>query len=95
LLNRKHSARVLSVRVFEDGVTVGGMPSNRMLLFGPRPSPRAPLTSAALGCIITRNASSNFSQGGTMRARFLGKDPESQEGRSPTLFATDRTDRKT
>ncbi|MBV9163048.1 MAG: hypothetical protein JO309_01930 [Pseudonocardiales bacterium] len=30
-----------------------------------------------------------------MRARFLGKDLESQEGQSPTLFATDRTDRKT
>ncbi len=30
-----------------------------------------------------------------MRARILGKDPESQEGNSPTLFATDRTDRKT
>jgi hypothetical protein len=30
-----------------------------------------------------------------MRARFLGKDPNSQEGQSPTLFATDRTDRKT
>jgi hypothetical protein len=30
-----------------------------------------------------------------MRARFLGKDPASQEGQSPTLFATDRTDRKT
>lgn len=30
-----------------------------------------------------------------MRARFLGKDPESQEGQSPTLFATDRTDRAT
>jgi hypothetical protein len=30
-----------------------------------------------------------------MRARFLGKDLESQEGRSPTLFATDRTDRRT
>ena len=27
-----------------------------------------------------------------MRARFLGKDPESQLGQSPTLFATDRTD---
>ena len=25
----------------------------------------------------------------------LGKDPDSQEGQSPTLFATDRTDRKT
>lgn len=31
----------------------------------------------------------------TMRAAFLGKDPESQEGQSPTLFATDRTDRVT
>ena len=30
-----------------------------------------------------------------MRARFLGKDPLSQEGQSPTLFATDRTDRRT
>jgi hypothetical protein len=30
-----------------------------------------------------------------MRARLLGKDPESQEGNSPALFATDRTDRKT
>jgi len=30
-----------------------------------------------------------------MRARFLGKDPDSQEGQSPTLFATDRTDRIT
>lgn len=30
-----------------------------------------------------------------MRARFLGKDPQSQEGQSPTLFATDRTDRVT
>jgi hypothetical protein len=30
-----------------------------------------------------------------MRARFLGKDPASQEGQSPTLFATDRTDRVT
>jgi hypothetical protein len=29
------------------------------------------------------------------RAQFLGKDPESQVGQSPTLFATDRTDRKT
>ena len=30
-----------------------------------------------------------------MHAMFLGKDPESQTGQSPTLFATDRTDRKT
>lgn len=30
-----------------------------------------------------------------MRARFLGKDPKSQVGQSPTLFATDRTDRTT
>jgi len=31
----------------------------------------------------------------TVRAHFLGKDPESLEGESPTLFATDRTDRVT
>ncbi|MGH3795272.1 MAG: hypothetical protein ACRDSP_10315 [Pseudonocardiaceae bacterium] len=30
-----------------------------------------------------------------MRVHFLGKDPESIEGESPTLFATDRTDRVT
>jgi hypothetical protein len=30
-----------------------------------------------------------------MRAWFLGKDPESQYDYSPTLYATDRTDRKT
>lgn len=30
-----------------------------------------------------------------MRARFLGKDPQSRDGDSPTMFATDRTDRIT
>jgi hypothetical protein len=30
-----------------------------------------------------------------MRATFLGKDPESLNDGSPTLFASDRTDRKT
>ncbi|HEU5472262.1 MAG TPA: hypothetical protein VFV67_16530 [Actinophytocola sp.] len=30
-----------------------------------------------------------------MRARFLGKDPDSDVDGSPTLFATDRTDRVT
>ena len=30
-----------------------------------------------------------------MRARFLGKDPQSGKDGSPTLFATDRADRKT
>jgi len=30
-----------------------------------------------------------------MRAHFLGKDPESRDSQSPTLFSTDRTDRKT
>jgi hypothetical protein len=30
-----------------------------------------------------------------MRAQLLGVDPESGEGDSPTLFATDRTDRVT
>jgi hypothetical protein len=30
-----------------------------------------------------------------VRVRFLGKDPESQIDNSPTLFATDRTDRVT
>jgi hypothetical protein len=38
---------------------------------------------------------SNFEQVGPVRAEFLGKDPESTEGASPTLFATDRTDRVT
>lgn len=30
-----------------------------------------------------------------MRATVLGKDPDSQVGNSPTLFATDRDDRRT
>jgi hypothetical protein len=30
-----------------------------------------------------------------MRATFLGTDPKSEHGASPTLFVTDRTDRKT
>ena len=30
-----------------------------------------------------------------MRARFLGKDPQSHVDASPTLYATDRTDRVT
>ena len=30
-----------------------------------------------------------------MRATFLGKDPESEHGYSPTLYATDRVDRRT
>ena len=30
-----------------------------------------------------------------MRAEFLGKDPGSTEGDSPTLYATDRADRVT
>jgi hypothetical protein len=30
-----------------------------------------------------------------MHAKFLGKDPDSQVDNSPTLFATDRTDRVT
>jgi hypothetical protein len=30
-----------------------------------------------------------------MRARFLGKEPESHSGQSPSLFVTDRTDRRT
>jgi hypothetical protein len=30
-----------------------------------------------------------------MRARFLGKDPGSASGNSPTLFVTDRKDRVT
>ena len=42
------------------------------------------------------NVSLPFEHGGSlMHVRLLGKDPESQEGQSPTLFATDRTDRKT
>jgi hypothetical protein len=45
---------------------------------------------------MLENVSLSFEQGERlMRVRFLGKDPDSQEGQSPTLFATDRTDRKT
>jgi len=45
---------------------------------------------------MLENVSLSFEQGEPlMHVRFLGKDPDSQEGQSPTLFATDRTDRKT
>jgi hypothetical protein len=39
--------------------------------------------------------SSTASKEGSVHVAFLGKDPDSWEGDSPTLFATDRTDRKT
>jgi hypothetical protein len=41
------------------------------------------------------HVSASFEEGADMRASFLGKDTGSQEGQSPALFATDRTDRKT
>jgi len=45
---------------------------------------------------MLENVSLSFEQGEPlMHVRLLGKDPDSQEGQSPTLFATDRTDRKT
>jgi hypothetical protein len=45
--------------------------------------------------MIDENVSLSFKERLLMHVRFLGTDPESQEGQSPTLFATDRTDRKT
>jgi hypothetical protein len=53
------------------------------------------LTDPTVYATMTRNASPNFSKGGPMRARFLGKDPKSHVDQSPTLFATDRADRTT
>jgi len=48
------------------------------------------------GETMLENVSLSFEQGEPrMHVRFLGKDPDSQEGQSPTLFATDRADRKT
>ena len=45
---------------------------------------------------ILEKVSPSFEHGGfSCTYGFLGKDPDSQEGQSPTLFATDRTDRKT
>jgi hypothetical protein len=45
---------------------------------------------------MLEHVSARFEQGEClMHVKFLGKDPDSQEGQSPTLFATDRTDRKT
>jgi hypothetical protein len=42
-----------------------------------------------------QNISLTFEKDERMRATFLGKDPDSQTGQSPTLFVTDRSDRKT
>jgi hypothetical protein len=45
---------------------------------------------------MLEHVSARFEQGEClMHVQLLGKDPDSQEGQSPTLFATDRTDRKT
>jgi hypothetical protein len=46
-------------------------------------------------CTIVEQVLAIARKEAVMRVRFLGKDPESQEGQSPTLFATDRTDRRT
>jgi hypothetical protein len=45
--------------------------------------------------VSTEKISSTASKEGPVHVAFLGKDPDSWEGDSPTLFATDRTDRKT
>jgi len=45
--------------------------------------------------MCVREYFSKFEQGEAVHAEFLGKDPDSTEGDSPTLFATDRTDRAT
>jgi hypothetical protein len=69
--------------------------SRRLARARPRYWLHGPLTASRTSTTIEKNAPPNFSQGGTMRARFLGKDPNSQVDNSPTLFATDRTDRVT
>jgi hypothetical protein len=53
------------------------------------------LTNLIPSLKMKTNVSPSFSQGASMRARYLGKDPDSQVDQSPTLFATDRTDRVT
>src|SRR6266508_3242028 len=53
------------------------------------------LTYAPLSVTIAANIRLIFDERIIMHARFLGVDPGSQEGQSPTLFATDRRDRKT
>jgi hypothetical protein len=55
-----------------------------------------PLTAIADIRHSEENASADFSQRRpNVRARFLGKDADSQGDNSPTLFATDRIDRRT
>jgi hypothetical protein len=53
------------------------------------------LTARATAHTIKNNFPRFLEMETDVRARFLGKDPCSQEGQSPTLFATDRTDRRT
>jgi hypothetical protein len=53
------------------------------------------LTQTAPGVTMDEQDRTIARKEALMRARFLGKDPDSQEGQSPTLFATDRTDRRT
>src|SRR5262249_31660163 len=54
-----------------------------------------PLTLGPSRATMYTNVSSCFEIGKGMRAQFLGTDPDSQEGQSPTQCATDRTDRRT
>jgi hypothetical protein len=44
---------------------------------------------------MTKNLSQYSSKELRMHVTFLGKDPGSNEGDSPTLYATDRADRRT
>jgi hypothetical protein len=53
------------------------------------------LTARATAHTIKNNFPEFLEMETDVRARFLGKDPCSQEGQSPTLFATDRSDRRT
>ncbi len=57
---------------------------------------RPRLTPVPLPVTMNEQVSPTWSkEDQVMRAHFLGKDPESHTGESPTLFATDRTDRVT
>jgi hypothetical protein len=55
----------------------------------------AVLTSVAARATMAENLSRYSSKEPQMQVTFLGKDPGSNEGDSPTLYATDRADRRT
>jgi hypothetical protein len=81
-------AAVLRASIYVVGITVAHRVHDH-------PPTWTSLTNPSLSVAIQERFTNFLEPEAQMRAQFLGKDPESNVGDSPTLFATDRTDRVT